>query len=199
VERDDLLAEVVLRVLMRYAERRQNAPSERRHLRRFVRTVLLDVSRRETGRRRCTTCVHYRPHDGRKGGTCQRQYGPGGEPHAHFGLDLDSRAEPQRLDPPCRGYSGRRNTSLPEDDLLTAPGVDARVRNDDMSKETLERALARLIAEKPLRGLLFVQSKLDGRTYDDLAFQHGLSRDQVKRHIQAALLRVRDLILEEAA
>lgn len=193
---EDLLADLVTRVWRRFASNPALAPTENAHLRRLAKTTLLDVLRHETGRRRCTACRHYRKAKA-AGGTCERQFGHGGEPHPHHGVHLDARTEPQHLRPPCHGFEG--GATIPMDDAIVEnlPDPRARGRNDDMT-DAVREALARLTAENERVGLLVARAKIDGYTYEELAAQHGLSRDQVKRQIKQGVQRLREL-LEEAA
>lgn len=193
----DLLGEMFVRVLTRFANGRARAPSELAHLRRFAKTVLLDVLRAETGRRRCTACAHYRKTKGEAGGTCRRQYGPDGQPHPHHQQPLPARAEPHRLQPPCWGFAGKNQHQDFHDDTFVPPGTGPRVRNEGMFADQVERACQRLIVELPREGLVVMQHKVDGRTFDDLARESGCSRDQVKRRYQKGVARFRELLDEE--
>jgi RNA polymerase sigma factor (sigma-70 family) len=193
---EDLLADLITRVWRRFARTPALAPSENKHLRRLAKTTLVDVLRHETGRRRCTACGHYRKAKA-AGGTCERQFGHGGEPHPHHGAHLDSRTEPQHLRPPCHGFVGSATISMDDAVAENLPDPRARGRNDSMT-EAVREALARLTAENERVGLLVARNKIDGYTYEELAAQHGLSRDQVKRLIQQGLQRLREL-LEDAA
>lgn len=196
---DAILSDIAVKVLHRYAEHPDKAPTETPHLVRFISNVVRDARRKASGRRRCSACGHYRKDPAAAGGHCQRQTGADGQPHPHFGQRLEPRAEPHRLDPRCRGFLGRTAQELPADDAFGPPGGSAPVRNEDMRIDRLRSAMARLTAEHPLRGLLVAQSKLDGYTYEELAERHAQSRDQVKRHIQAGLERLKELLAENKA
>lgn len=192
VDKDDLLGEVMEVVLRRFAKSPELAPSELGQLRRLLRTTLVDVLRKDTGRRRCTACGHYR-RTGEAGGTCQRQYGPDRQPHPHHGQKLEARSEPQRLRPPCHGFVGAAAVAVDPELADSLPDPRQAGRTDDM-RDALHEALRRLTVENERAGLFVMRNKLDGLTYEQIAAEHGLSRDQVKRVIQHGMERLRDLL-----
>jgi RNA polymerase sigma factor (sigma-70 family) len=189
---DDLLAEMIVRVWQRFASNPALAPSENAQLRRLAKTTLIDVLREETGRRRCSMCRHYRKAK-TAGGTCARQFGHGGEPHPHHGVHLGARTEPQHLRPPCHGFVGAATVAMDDAVAENVPDPRVRGRNDDMT-EVVREALTRLTAENERVGLLLARHRIDGCTYEQLAAQHGLSRDQVNRLLRQGMQRLRELL-----
>lgn len=192
VDKDDLLGEAMEVVLRRFANDPNLAPAERSQLRRLLRTTLVDVLRKETGRRRCTACGHYR-RDAEAGGTCQRQYGPEGQPHPHHLARLQARSEPQRLNPPCHGFVGASEVAFDPELADSLPDTRGQGRTEDMT-DTLDAALRQLLVENERAGLFVLRNKIDGLTYEQIAAEHGLSRDQVKRQIQRGMERLRELM-----
>lgn len=88
---------------------------------------------------------------------------------------------------------------MPDEQAIAAASQGrSSVRKEGMRIEQLQEALARMMAENTLRGLLVVQHRIDGESYDTLARQHGLSRDQVKRRLRDGMRRLRELMRDPA-
>ncbi|MCA8954706.1 MAG: hypothetical protein KDC87_01455 [Planctomycetes bacterium] len=149
-----------------------------------MRHLVVDALRAQWGRRRCSACVHFLR------GFCGLATANDRRQHPHFRQQITGRQNPRKLNPPCHQFRDRSRTEpLPE------VGLAAPV---DEPTGPASRAHARLFEEDALLGGIFMEFASDeGATQAELAKRLGKSRDQIKRLLEKAKHRLRELYEEE--